>query len=93
MITAHTFRHWKAIREYRKTKDVLHVMQTLGHRSINNTLIYTHLVNFKDEDYTAKIVHSEQEVCQLKEAGFEFVCDYVATKPSENGSEPLKENS
>jgi hypothetical protein len=37
-------------------------MQILGHRSINNTLIYTHFVNFKDEDYTAKIAHSEQEV-------------------------------
>jgi hypothetical protein len=43
-------------------------------------LIYTHLVNFKDEDYTAKVAHPEQEVCQLIEAGFEFVCDYEDTK-------------
>ena len=76
----HTFRHWKATMEYHKTKDILHVMQILGHRSINNTLIYTHLVNFRDDDYTAKIAHSEQEVCQLIESGFEFVCDYEGNK-------------
>jgi hypothetical protein len=66
--------------ECHKTKDILYVMQILGHRSINNTLIYTHLVNFGDDDYTAKVAHSEQEVCQLIEAGFEFVCDYEANK-------------
>ncbi|MCJ7634544.1 hypothetical protein MUP77_19395 [Candidatus Bathyarchaeota archaeon] len=55
-------------------------MEILSHRSINNTLIYTHLVNFKDDDYTAKVAHSEQEVCQLIEAGFEFVCDYEDNK-------------
>jgi site-specific recombinase XerD len=66
--------------EYHKTKDILHVMQILGHRSINNTLIYTHLVNFRDDDYTAKVAHSEQEVSQLIEAGFEFVCEYENTK-------------
>jgi integrase len=79
-ISFHTLRHYKATMEYHKTKDILHVMQILGHRSINNTLIYTHLVNFKDDDFTAKVAHSEQEVCQLIEAGFEFVCDYEGNK-------------
>lgn len=46
-ITFHTFRHWKATMEYHKTKDILHVMQLLGHRNIKNTLIYTQLVNSK----------------------------------------------
>jgi hypothetical protein len=66
--------------EYHKTKDILHVMQLLGHRNINNTLIYTQLINFKDDDYTAKVAHSEQEACLLIEAGFEFVCDYSGNK-------------
>jgi hypothetical protein len=55
-------------------------MRAFGHRNINNTLVYTQLVNFKDDDYTAKVAHSEQEVCQLIEAGFEFVCDYKDNK-------------
>ena len=41
----HTLRHWKATTEYHKTKDILHVMRLLGNKSINNTLIYTHLVD------------------------------------------------
>jgi integrase len=75
-ITFHTFRHWKATMEYHKTRDILHVMQMLGHRNIQNTLIYTQLVGFKDEEYVAKVASSENEACQLIEAGFEYVCDY-----------------
>jgi len=76
----HTFRHWKATTEYHKTKDILHVKEMLGHKSINNTLLYTQLVVFKDDDFTARVAHSEIESCQLIEAGFEFVCDFNGNK-------------
>jgi integrase len=79
-ITFHTLRHWKATMEYAKTKDILHVMQLLGHKNIQNTLIYTHLVNFKEDEYIAKVAHTEEEICQLVEAGFEYVCDYNGNK-------------
>jgi integrase len=79
-ITFHTFRHWKATMEYHKTRDILHVMQVLGHRSIRNTMMYTQLVDFKEDDYIARIAHSEEETCQLIEAGFEFVCDFGSNK-------------
>jgi integrase len=79
-ITFHTFRHWKATMEYHKTRDILHVMQLLGHRSIRNTLIYTQLVDFQEDDYVARIAHSEAEICQLIKAGFEFVCDSGSNK-------------
>ena len=55
-------------------------MQMLGHRNINNTLVYTRLIDFKDDDYVARIAHSEQEVCQLIESGFEYVCDFQGNK-------------
>ena len=42
-ITFKTLRHFKATMEYHKTKDILHVMQLLGHKNIRNTLVYTHL--------------------------------------------------
>jgi integrase len=45
-ISFKTLRHWKASIEYHKTKDFLHVQRLLGHRNIQNTLIYTHLVSF-----------------------------------------------
>ena len=49
-ISFHTFRHWKATTEYHKTKDILHVKELLGHKSIKNTLIYTHLVDFEEDN-------------------------------------------
>lgn len=55
-------------------------MRLLGHRNINNTLIYTRLLDFKEDDYIARIAHSEQEVCQLIESGFEYVCDFQGNK-------------
>ncbi|MGD6852424.1 MAG: tyrosine-type recombinase/integrase [Candidatus Bathyarchaeia archaeon] len=79
-ISFHTFRHWKATMEYHKTRDILHVMQLLGHRSIRNTLVYTQLIDFRDDDYVARVAHSEQEACQLIESGFEFVCDFNGNK-------------
>jgi integrase len=79
-ITFHTFRHWKATMEYHKTKDILHVKEILGHKSLNSTMLYTQLINFKDDDYTARVAHSEDEACKLIESGFEFVCDFDGNK-------------
>ena len=80
-ITFHTFRHWKATVEYHKTKDILRVMQILGHKNINNTLMYTQLVNLNfKEKYVSKVAKTVKEACQLIEAGFEYVCDINETK-------------
>jgi hypothetical protein len=62
--------------EYYKTKDILHVKQLLGHKSINNTLIYTQLVKFETEDqFHSATAESVEEARDLIEAGFEYVCD------------------
>jgi len=73
-ITFHTFRHWKAPMEYARTKDILHVMRLLGHKNIKNTLIYTQLINFKDDEFVCKAATTSQEAKQFIEAGFEYVC-------------------
>jgi len=80
-ITFHTLRHWKATMEYYKTKDILHVMKLLGHKNIKNTLIYTQLVNFENEDdYVCKTATTVQEARELIEVGFEYICEIEATK-------------
>jgi len=79
-ITFHTFRYWKATMEYHKTKDILHVMRMLGHKSIKNTLVYTQLVDFKDENYVSKVAWNLEEACKLVEAGFEYVCEVEGGK-------------
>jgi integrase len=70
----HTLRHWKATMEYAKTKDILYVMQLLGHKSIKNTLKYTQLINFESEEYVCKAATTTKEAAQLVEAGFQYIC-------------------
>jgi integrase len=72
-ITSKTLRHYKATMEYHRTKDILHVMQLLGHKSIRNTLVYTHLVNFESDDWVCKVATTKEERINLVENGFTFV--------------------
>lgn len=60
-----TLRHFKATMEYHRTKDILHVMRMLGHKSIKNTLIYTHLIDFEGEEYFCKVVQTVDEAKDL----------------------------
>jgi hypothetical protein len=40
---------------------------------IKNTLVYTHLANFQEEDsYISKVAANVQEACKLIEGGFEL---------------------
>jgi hypothetical protein len=67
--------------EYHKTKDILHVMQLLGHKSIKNTLIYTQLIDFpEDDEFVCKVAKNVQEASQLIETGFEYVCEIEDAK-------------
>jgi integrase len=72
-ISFRSFRHWKATTEYAKTKDILHVKWLLGHKRIQNTLIYTHLVSFESDDYFCKTAKNIEEATALIEAGYEYV--------------------
>ncbi|MDT8781944.1 MAG: tyrosine-type recombinase/integrase [Candidatus Bathyarchaeota archaeon] len=76
-IKIHTLRHWKGTMEYHRTKDILHVMETLGHKSIKNTLLYTQLLKEdKPENYICKIARTPEEAAELIEAGFELHCEF-----------------
>jgi len=48
-------------------------MRLLGHKKIENTLIHTHLVTFKDDEYRCEAALTVREASQLIEAGFEYV--------------------
>jgi hypothetical protein len=66
---------------YYKTKDILLVKEKLGHRNINNTLVYTHLVNFSEnEEYHSATAKNLQEACKLIEEGFEYVTEMDSVK-------------
>jgi integrase len=83
-ITFHTLRHWKATMLYHQTKDILYVMQYLGHRNINNTLKYIQLENalftHQDDEYICKVATTIDDAKALIERGFEYVCDIEHVK-------------
>jgi len=76
-IKLYDFRHYYATMLYAKTRDILYVKQQLGHSNINNTLIYTQLININEDEWTCKATTNSKEATQLIENGFE----YVATTP------------
>ena len=67
-------------KEISETKDILHVMKMLGHRNIQNTLLYTQLISFENDDYHAATAKTVQDAQKLIEAGFEYVCEFSDVK-------------
>jgi len=78
-ITFHTLRHWKATTLYHQTKDILYVKNFLGHRKIENTLLYIQVaeVIFKEttDEFTVRVAQGPKEIKELLEVGFAFVCE------------------
>jgi hypothetical protein len=66
---------YKATMEYHRAKDTLHVPQLLGQKSIKNTLVYTHLVDFGSREYVCKMAKTVGDTKNLIEDGFEHVTD------------------
>jgi len=79
-ISFRTLRHYKATMEYHRTKDILHVMQLLGHKNIKNTLVYTHLVDFGGDEFVCKVAKNVDEAKTLVESGFDYVTDVEGMK-------------
>lgn len=75
----HTLRHWKATMEYHKTKNILYVQQLLGHKNIQNTMVYTQLIHFETDDFHSATAKTVGEAQKLIEAGFEYVCTHNET--------------
>jgi hypothetical protein len=55
-------------------------MRMLGHKNIQNTLLYTQLVNFENDEFHSATAQNVQEAQKLVEAGFEHVCDFNDVK-------------
>ncbi|MCW3980326.1 MAG: site-specific integrase, partial [Candidatus Bathyarchaeota archaeon] len=76
-ISFKTLRHYKGTVLYHQTKDILHVKATLGHKNIQNTLIYIHLESaiFKtvNDGFTVRSAETVEEAKKLLEVGFEYV--------------------
>jgi integrase len=79
-IRLYDFRHYFATMLYQKTKDILYVKEQMGHKRIENTLIYTHLIRFSDDEYVSAVAKTVDEARKLVEAGFEYITDVDGVK-------------
>lgn len=75
-IHLHSFRHWGATMLYHDTKDIVLVVNRLGHKSITSTQIYVKLLQTRGkEEYVSKVATTLEEPKNLIESGFEYVTD------------------
>ena len=70
-ISLTTFRHWGATMTYHYTRDILLVQKLLGHKHITNTMKYTQLISFKDDEFDVATATTVEEAKQLASLGFE----------------------
>jgi 2-keto-3-deoxy-L-rhamnonate aldolase RhmA len=55
-------------------------MKLLGHKNINNTRIYTQLIELEENDkYCTAVASNIEDARKLLESGFEYVCSYNET--------------
>ena len=54
----------------------MHAKEMLGHKAIQSTLIYTHLITFESDEYHSAVAKTVEEAKSLIEAGFEYVCTH-----------------
>jgi len=54
-ISLGSFRHFVGTMTYHKTKDIFYTQQILGHKNIQNTLVYVHMINYESDEYTIKV--------------------------------------
>jgi len=75
-IKFHTFRHFFASKIYAQTRNILLTKEQLGHRNINSTLVYTHLVPFNDdaENFNHATAKDDKEAGELIDQAWQFVC-------------------
>ena len=70
--------------EYHETRDVVHVKQLLGHKSIGNTMKYINIeqaIFTESEDkFHVKVADSLEDERKLLEVGYEFVTDINGKK-------------
>lgn len=72
----HTFRHYYATRLFSETKSLPIVMERLGHRNINSTMAYTHIVEFDEEsqNYHHAVAGDDKEAGELIDNGWQYIC-------------------
>jgi len=79
-IRLYDLRHYFGTMLDHKTKDILYTKQQMGHQKVETTLIYAQLINFGEDEWTARTARTIEEAIKLIEAGFEYITDMEGDK-------------
>jgi integrase len=79
-IRLYDFRHYFCSKQLNDTKDPYFVMVQMGHKKLETTQKYMHLMNLNDDEWTCKTASTVEEVMQLVEAGFQYLTDMDGRK-------------
>jgi len=60
---------------YHQTRNILLVKKLLGHKKIENTMKYTQLIQFRDNEYEVATAENIDEAKSVLKAGFEYVTE------------------
>jgi len=64
---------------YHQTKDVLFVKEFLGHKRVEDTMLYIQIADviFKEitDEFTVRVARTPKEIQGLLEVGFEYICE------------------
>jgi len=74
-IRLYDLRHFYGTMLYYQTKDLIHVMNMMGHRNIMTTMRYLHVIDFREDQWTCKTAQNIDECSVLIEAGFEYITE------------------
>jgi integrase len=79
-IRLYDFRHYFCSKQLNDTKDPYFVMLQMGHKKLETTQKYMHLMNLEEDEWTCKGATNIQEATALIEAGFQYVTEMDGTK-------------
>jgi integrase len=66
-----TFRHWGGTMiAFHTNGNVLIVKKLLGHKSVNNSMKYIGMINFKDDQFETAHATTLEEIEKLRQAGW-----------------------
>jgi len=60
---------------YHHTRDILLVKKLLGHKRIKNTLKYTQLIQFEDNEYDVATATTVEEAKKVLAIGFDYITE------------------
>jgi integrase len=75
-IRLYDLRHFFASMFYHRYRDLIALMQMMGHKKLQTVMVYTQLLGYQSDDYTSSVAKDIQEAQKLVESGFEYVTTF-----------------